>query len=566
MGAGLGTSSQDSTQGFDGSAVLESVSVSPGEGTVPPYSTRPLTFTFSPQPPAVRRGFAKAVAAAGALPTPYCLTTTVESGETKQTVQLSVVGRASQASIEVTQVTPEGKKQPVEMLRFGECPVHERRDMLVSIRNISMAPVPYRFPKTANFGARPDRGLLQPMQEISTVVTFRPVQLGKFKKRVNLVIEGGAEVTKVPIWCQGHASTVSDSKPPLKGGIDKLPEDFRPDYHFLPAGLPEKESGAEKKAKWQREKPWEAVDLINSTSWDEEVKQPISTAHLTYSVQDLERRALHRETYMDWLKNARLDREGKGKMKAQSKKSLLANPQYKKLYSKFDARGIPTHDAEGNPLPGEEIDRLREGNDMGMVRGLSEPIPPLPEATESLWLLRAKDGGAGGAARRMPADETKLIAKKFKETPSTQAEVRDCAAELSMADQHKVVVSHKVLDFGQVCVNSVCARSLSFSNDLTRTVQVSLGKLEPELSFPATAKFHGFFSHAWGTGQDQTHVIVRQLQLLTLLYHVTRVKRARRVRRLRSTAAPSSGARRDKCRSVASVRRAEGHPAHRSLT
>ena len=99
---------------------------------------------------------------------------------------------------------------------------------------------------------------------------------------------------------------------------------------------------------------------------------------------------------MDWLKNARLDREGKGKMKAQSKKSLLANPQYKKLYSKFDARGIPTHDAEGNPLPGEEIDRLREGNDMGMVRGLSEPIPPLPEATESLWLLRAKDGGAGG--------------------------------------------------------------------------------------------------------------------------------------------------------------------------
>ena len=65
---------------------------------------------------------------------------------------------------------------------------------------------------------------------------------------------------------------------------------------------------------------------------------------------------------------------------------------------------------------------------------------------------------------------------------TTQAEVKDCAAELGMADQHKVVISHKVLDFGQVCVNSVCARSLSFSNDLTRTVQVSLGKLEPELS------------------------------------------------------------------------------------
>ena len=100
-------------------------------------------------------------------------------------------------------------RQPVEMLRFGECPVHERRDVLVSVKNISMAPVPYKFPKTANFAARPERGLLQPMQEVSTVITFRPVQLGKFKKRVNLVVEGGTEVTKVPVWCQGSASTVS---------------------------------------------------------------------------------------------------------------------------------------------------------------------------------------------------------------------------------------------------------------------------------------------------------------------------------------------------------------------
>ena len=136
-----------------------------------------------------------------------------------------------------------------------------------------------------------------------------------------------------------------------------------------------------KKGKWVREMPWQTVDLIDSTSWDEEVKQPISTAHLTYSVQDLERRHMHRETYMDWLKNARLDRERKVDMKAEAKKTMLANPQYGKLYSKFDARGVPTHDVEGKAVPGEERDRLREGADMGMVRGLSEPIPPLPQAT-----------------------------------------------------------------------------------------------------------------------------------------------------------------------------------------
>ena len=32
--------------------------------------------------------------------------------------------------------------------------------------------------------------------------------------------------------------------------------------------------------------------------------------------------------------------------------------------------------------------------------------------------------------------------------------VRDCEAELSSVDLHQVTVSHKVMDFGRVCVNS----------------------------------------------------------------------------------------------------------------
>ena len=36
----------------------------------------------------------------------------------------------------------------------------------------------------------------------------------------------------------------------------------------------------------------------------------------------------------------------------------------------------------------------------------------------------------------------------------------------------------------------------------------------PILELPSGCHFHGFISHAWGTGQDQTHTVVRQLQLL----------------------------------------------------
>ena len=42
---------------------------------------------------------------------------------------------------------------------------------------------------------------------------------------------------------------------------------------------------------------------------------------------------------------------------------------------------------------------------------------------------------------------------------------------------------------------------------------VSTGRT-PSLRLPAESSFHGFFSHAWGTGQDQVHTIVRRLQQL----------------------------------------------------
>jgi len=46
------------------------------------------------------------------------------------------------------------------------------------------------------------------------------------------------------------------------------------------------------------------------------------------------------------------------------------------------------------------------------------------------------------------------------------------------------------------------------------TIRLSSTGRPPILELPRTCHFHGFISHAWGTGQDQTHAIVRQMQLL----------------------------------------------------
>ena len=46
------------------------------------------------------------------------------------------------------------------------------------------------------------------------------------------------------------------------------------------------------------------------------------------------------------------------------------------------------------------------------------------------------------------------------------------------------------------------------------TIRLSSSGRPPVLELSPECHFHGFISHCWGTGQDQTHTVVRRLQLL----------------------------------------------------
>ena len=81
---------------------------------------------------------------------------------------------------------------------------------------------------------------------------------------------------------------------------------------------------------------------------------------------------------------------------------------------------------------------------MGMERGLDEPVLKIPVAGEPLWLANGAADGEGAGPLRLPADENRLIVKKFASTPATQAELRDCSAELSQENLKLVAGSHKV--------------------------------------------------------------------------------------------------------------------------
>jgi hypothetical protein len=80
----------------------------------------------------------------------------------------------------------------------------------------------------------------------------------------------------------------------------------------------------------------------------------------------------------------------------------------------------------------------------------------------------------------MPVDENRLIQKKFSDVPATQAEVKDCSTELSNDQLKQVTASHKILDFGKVCINSLVAKNFVVTNDLQHSVLIKLDSLEQE--------------------------------------------------------------------------------------
>jgi len=120
-----------------------------------------------------------------------------------------------------------------------------------------------------------------------------------------------------------------------------------------------------------------------------------------------------------------------------------------------------------------------DGVDMGMERGLNDdPLLKIPVADEPLWLANR---GEKGERPSFQIDEDRMIGKKAKEGPSTQAEMRECSTELNSESIRKITASHKIINFGKVCVNSVNLKNFAVTNELGQMVLIKLGALDNEL-------------------------------------------------------------------------------------
>ena len=425
---------------------LSPILVRPMEGVIQPYSQQEVTFVFQPRAPEHKKGFKTAVQNDPEA-VEFVLGANIECVETKQRLGVNVTGKALKPTVLLSQ----------RVFRFGDCEVNGRRDIRLKIENKSdELPVDFVINKVAFFSAHPSRGRLLPSQWQEIVLTFRPGQLGKFKNTLHFVISKG--IVTVPLRVSGVSTNCGQRKRKV-GGPHALAADFKPAYRYVtPQDL-----AAESRRVQSRD------DLKGDAGGDDssvhvgqqssEIFNVTNEALYTFSDEELRRKQAHKEKYNRFLAGLRDERAKKAALRAARR--------------------------HGTGMAGDP-----HGVDIGIDprSGLDEPFLRIPKQVDPLWLEHpldpdGADSGGGHKRSRVKGDENRLIKKKFKSKPSTQAESRDCKASLSVADLSSVVTGPKVMKFGTVCVNSLSTKNFAVTNDLGANVlvQVMFGEHE-ELS------------------------------------------------------------------------------------
>ena len=398
------------------------LSVTPFSGTVPPLGKIPLEFNFSPSVFVERTGF-------------ICNGERFDEGKRERNHKYVYAGKVESEDLGLTlPVALTGKallpalKVSPDMLQFGHCHANERRDIVMRITNRSeVMPLDFEIPRVPHMGISPSKGYLAPKQNISVVVSYMPKALGKFNE--DLTIKYCNNLYTHTMRCYGDAPAIGEKKIPVKG-LERTGRDFDAEHNFV-----NQDNLTLAKPKTRNLQSLTKImksDLSRNVSSSEALDgimldMPEPTPH-SLSPSAMQEYVRNKQKYNLHLKQMRIKR------KIQEKTG-----------------GVP-------PLP---IDIFMEDDvDKGMQAGsgLKSPkysVDHIP--ADKLHLQRALDdenGARGVTGHRYVHDENKLVKRKFKAGPTTQAEVRDCSASLENWQLSLISTGPKMLDFGNVYVKS----------------------------------------------------------------------------------------------------------------
>lgn len=422
----------------------KSLTISPMDGIVKPFSSIPLKITFSPKQYIPEKGFVQQLTESDEFSV-ISRTVKIDCLDSNQSISLPLEGTAFVPSLSVSP----------NLLRFGECPVNDRRDIIMNVKNNTKLPMKYEFPNVATFKFEPRCGKLLPNESISVIASFLPPQLGVFKTTVRVSFCGNLKT--VDLMVQGESNSVGPKKI-LVGGTDKLPIDFTAKHKFvnteeLTTALAEKKKEKDLK-KMELENTVRNIMLQSSKSnfvLSNEIKpltQDMLDAPELPSIIDAskERDDIYGTDQIIQKKKTMEDELNEMIMKHHKEHNKYYNNFLQESFTRREVMKLVKQ--KQKMMERGAVDFTDPfGINMGMERGLEEPQLKAPKANEPLWMIGAGAGEGGATKGRLPTDENRLIQKKYSSQPATQAEMRDCSTELTIEALKQVTSSHKVSHF-----------------------------------------------------------------------------------------------------------------------
>lgn len=319
-----------------------------------------------------------------------------------------------------------------QQLQFGECATNERRDFALTVTNKNEdLPLDFSFSKVASFKAVPSRGKLLPGNDHTINLSFEPKSLGLVSQEMTLEILGG--VYRIPLKLQGHCNKVGQRPKGIRGPMAR-PQDFEPQRQFINDDEVEARTLPKKRAAGP------------PTLEDGYGVQAALAGGNVAAVEKFADIQANKHKANDFLKGERLNRERDAKIQ----ETLKAT----------------------NRLPPETLEEIEKDPDLGMGTRIPSPKLQVPTQVDLLYVEKPIDryepsqSNLTRLRHRREADQDRIVKRKWKAEPQTQAEVRDCSVELTGEQLQKINAGPQQINFKTVFVKSSTTKSFIVTNDL----------------------------------------------------------------------------------------------------
>ena len=284
-----------------------------------------------------------------------------------------------------------------QMLQFGECPTNGRKDFTLTIKNKNEdLPIDFNFTKVANFKMDPQKGKLMPATKHTINVSFEPKNFGIFNNIVKLNFLKNAY--QIPITLMGASNSQQEKEKKIRGPLASK-EDFVPKRSYL--SDQDVEIAPFKRTKVQNELGIPKHLLESTTMEMDSVLRMENTENLDqYLIQKK-----IKDDYNQYLKQSRLQREKK-------KKIVISQKRREKILPKTveEIEADPDIGLDDFKVTSTQLKLPKEHYPLVVDKPIGNYEP-----MQADMLKRQK----------IEFNENKLIRKKGKLEPTTQAEIRD---------------------------------------------------------------------------------------------------------------------------------------------